>query len=192
MSRDGTISLFILIARFSCQTPGHENAPHPDTFARASLRRFSRCRRTGNAARVVHRHAHPESRGAVSAGESARGILGGIRRRLVRAARVVDRPDLATVLAHPEGERLREAKSVAQAIGVLRHGHTSVPQISDEIGIWLPARAVTALRAHGISTLSDLTVRIPRRRQWWKAISGLGPASARRIEAFFAARHTPS
>jgi site-specific recombinase XerD len=48
------------------------------------------------------------------------------------------------------------------------------------------ARAVATLRAHGIATLADLTVRIPRRRQWWKAVPGLGPASARRIEAFFA------
>src|SRR5262249_47019556 len=31
------------------------------------------------------------------------------------------------------------------------------------------------------------TVRIPRRRRWWAAIPGLGTASARQIEAFFAA-----
>lgn len=62
-----------------------------------------------------------------------------------------------------------------------------VPQIGDAIDAWLPARAVAALRAHGIATLADLTVRIPRRRQWWKAIAGLGLAGARRIEAFFAA-----
>ncbi|ALD90599.1 integrase/recombinase XerC [Cupriavidus gilardii CR3] len=42
-----------------------------------------------------------------------------------------------------------------------------------------------ALRAHGISTLADLTVRVPRRRRWWGAIPGLGQASARHIEAFF-------
>jgi hypothetical protein len=41
--------------------------------------------------------------------------------------------------------------------------------------------------AHGITTLAALTVRIPRRRQWWKAVPGLGVASARAIEAFFAA-----
>jgi len=46
---------------------------------------------------------------------------------------------------------------------------------------------VNALRAHGIDTLADLTVRIPRRRQWWKTVPGLGPAAAHRIEAFFAA-----
>ncbi|MGU7773768.1 hypothetical protein ACV229_26740 [Burkholderia sp. MR1-5-21] len=31
--------------------------------------------------------------------------------------------------------------------------------MSDDIGRWLPARAVATLRAHGIATLADLTVR---------------------------------
>ena len=123
----------------------------------------------------------------LGAGQSARGVLGGIRRRLAKAARQVGRPDLATVFEHAEGERLREAKAVADAIEVLRHARMPTPQISDDIGIWLPARAVATLRVHAISTLADLTVRIPRRRQWWKSIPGLGAASARRIEAFFAA-----
>ena len=43
-----------------------------------------------------------------------------------------------------------------------------------------------ALRAHGIGTLADLTVRMPRRRRWWAIVPGLGPASARQIEGFFA------
>ncbi|PXX04225.1 site-specific recombinase XerD [Paraburkholderia tropica] len=42
-------------------------------------------------------------------------------------------------------------------------------------------------RAYGITTLADLTVRIPRRRQWWKFVPGLGAASALVIEAFVAA-----
>ncbi|MDF7161591.1 integrase, partial [Escherichia coli] len=58
--------------------------------------------------------------------------------------------------------------------------------MSDAIDLWLPARAAMALRAHGIATLADLTVRIPRRRRWWAAIDGLGVRSARHIEAFFA------
>ncbi|KWF72038.1 phage integrase family protein [Burkholderia pseudomultivorans] len=120
-------------------------------------------------------------------GRSARGVIGGIRRRLVRIARQVGRPDLAERLGHSDGERLREAKAAAEAIAQLRHARAPVPQISDDIGLWLPARAVAALRAHGIDTLADLTVRIPRRRQWWKAIAGLGAAGARRVETFFAA-----
>jgi len=123
----------------------------------------------------------------VVAGRSARGVLGGIRRRLANAARQVGRPDLAAVFGHPDGERLREAKTVADATEILRHARLPVPQISDDIGLWLPALAVSVLRAHDIATLADLIVRIPRRREWWKAVLGLGPASARRIEAFFAA-----
>lgn len=61
------------------------------------------------------------------------------------------------------------------------------PHIGDDITRWLPDRAVRVLHAAGIRTLADLTVRIPRRRQWWSAVPGLGPASAKRIEAFFVA-----
>jgi site-specific recombinase XerD len=123
----------------------------------------------------------------LAAGRSARGVLGSIRRRLASAARRAVRPDLVAALTHPEAERFQEAKVVAAAIDVLGHAHTPIPKISDDIGLWLPARAVASLRARGIATLADLTVRIPRRRQWWKAIPGLGPASALAIEAFFAA-----
>lgn len=61
------------------------------------------------------------------------------------------------------------------------------PQISDPIDWWLSGRAVKALRAHGIRTLADLTVRIPHRRRWWSTIDGLGARSARHIEVFFVA-----
>ncbi|WP_186124780.1 site-specific integrase [Burkholderia gladioli] len=120
-------------------------------------------------------------------GRSARGLLGTIRRQLVAVATWAGRRDLAALLAHAPAERARHARAVAEAIGMLRHARPPEPQIADEIDPWLPARAVAALRAHGIATLADLTVRIPRRRQWWKAIAGLGPANARHIEAFFRA-----
>jgi hypothetical protein len=61
------------------------------------------------------------------------------------------------------------------------------PQIADDIGLWLTPRAARVLRAHGIATLADLTVRVPRRRRWWSTVPGLGQTSARQIEAFFAA-----
>jgi len=44
-----------------------------------------------------------------------------------------------------------------------------------------------ALRAAGIKSLADLTVRVPRRRRWWAAIAGLGARGAKGVEAFFAA-----
>ncbi len=83
-----------------------------------------------------------------------------------------------------------ETRSSQPAIGIidfLRTGRPREPQIADDIAQWFAPRAVRVLQAYGITTLADLTVRIPRRRQWWKVVPGLGAASARAIEAFFAA-----
>lgn len=121
-----------------------------------------------------------------ASGQSARGILGHIRRLLAEFARRRQRQDLAALFAHGAADRVGRAKAINQAIDVLRRLPSPEAQVTDDIGQWLPARAVGALRAHGIETLADLTVRIPRRRRWWTAVPGLGPASARRIEAFFA------
>ncbi|WP_246024949.1 site-specific integrase [Paraburkholderia dinghuensis] len=120
-------------------------------------------------------------------GKSARGVLGRIRRELVAVARAAHREDLAALLAHPANERGQHAKAVAHAIEVLRTARPPAPQIADAIARWFAPRAVRVLHAHGITTLADLTLRIPRRRQWWKAVPGLGAASARAIEVFFAA-----
>lgn len=117
-------------------------------------------------------------------GASARGVLGRIRRALVAYAVSRHRDDLAEVF----GERgPRSADAVARAIETLRSLPAPMPHIADDIDRWLPPRAVAALQAHSIRTLAELTVRIPRRRRWWVAIDGLGVASARHIEAFFAA-----
>ncbi len=125
-----------------------------------------------------------------ASGQSARGILGHIRRQLAEFARRRQRQDLADLFEHGAAERVGRAKAISQAVDLLRRLPPPQPQISDDVGQWLPPRAVAALRAHGIDTLADLTVRIPRRRRWWAAVPGLGPASARRIEAFFA-EHPP-
>lgn len=61
-----------------------------------------------------------------------------------------------------------------------------MPLVTDELARWLPARAAKAMNAHGMRTLADLTVRIPRRRQCWVAIPGLGATSAKQVESFFA------
>ena len=118
-------------------------------------------------------------------GASSRGILGRIRRHLVAFAVQRHREDLAAVFA--ERPSKTSAEKVADAIAVLRSLPTPTPSITDAVEVWLPSRVVAALHAHGIRTLADLTVRIPRRRRWWTAITGLGVAGARRIEAFFAA-----
>lgn len=122
---------------------------------------------------------------SLGGGASARGVLGCIRRNLIAIARAAHRDDLAELLSHPARERTKLAKTVFQAVDVLRTVKSPEPLIADEIAQWFSPRAVRVLHAQGINTLADLTVRIPRRRQWWKAIPGLGRAIARDIETFF-------
>lgn len=112
-------------------------------------------------------------------------VLGRIRRRLVAYAQARHRGDLAGVFV--DRATTASADRVAGAIETLRNLPVPAPMIADPVDLWLPARIAGALHAHGIRTLADLTVRIPRRRRWWSVIAGLGAAGARRIEAFFAA-----
>ncbi|WP_416270441.1 phage integrase family protein (plasmid) [Burkholderia cepacia] len=118
-------------------------------------------------------------------GASSRGMLGRIRRQLIAYAQARHRADLVTAFVNrPTSE---SADGVARAIETLRNLPAPAPLITDAVEVWLPPRIARALHAHGIRTLADLTVRIPRRRRWWSAIAGLGAAGARRIETFFAA-----
>lgn len=117
---------------------------------------------------------------------SARREIREIRRQLVAWAKTRHRPDLAELLNHPDSEREKWAKAVLQAVEVLRHAPVTFPRVTDDVHKWLAPRMVRALRAGGITTLADLSVRIPRRRLWWTGIAGLGAASAKHIEAFFA------
>jgi site-specific recombinase XerD len=121
-----------------------------------------------------------------SDGQSSRGMLSAIRRQLRVLAKHLHRRDLASLFDHPDSERSRRARDVANAIALLPSLSAPEPMLGDDIGQWLEPRAVKALQAKGIKTLAALTVRIPRRRRWWTAIPGLGKAGARRIEVFFA------
>ena len=119
-------------------------------------------------------------------GASARGIISAIRRRLIAFALERQRTDIAGLLQHPVSERTGREAAAAHAIDILRTLPAPQPKIVDDIGLWLAPRAVRALRAYGIATLADLTVRVPRRR-WWSVVPGLGQTSARQVEAFFEA-----
>jgi hypothetical protein len=120
-------------------------------------------------------------------GASARGIISAIRQQIINLAHERQRADLAGLLQHPIGERIDRAGPVAHAIEILRALPVSQPRIADDIDLWLTPRVARVLRAHGIATLAELTVRVPRRRRWWSKVPGLGQTSARQIEAFFAA-----
>jgi hypothetical protein len=122
-----------------------------------------------------------------ASGQSSRAMLGNIRRQLASYARARQREDLAGLLEHPMAERVQRAHAVSDAIETLRRLPAPTPLVTDDVERWLPVRTARALKAHGFKTLSELTVRIPRRRRWWTAIAGPGAIGARQVEAFFAA-----
>lgn len=117
--------------------------------------------------------------------QSSRGVLGRIRRRLLRIAELNGREDLAALLVERGMERMRPGMSVHRAIEALRELHGREPQIHDDIVCWLPGRASRALKRLGIETLAELTLRAPRRRVWWTQFDGIGPALAAEIESLF-------
>lgn len=158
--------------------------PHPSLYPDASLLAALRAWYAGMPSREAVERYCPS---ALGDGTSARGVLSRLRRQLADFSVSRHRDDLAKLFQCAAAERIRYSKAVTRALENLPSLPLAQPQISDPINAWLPLRAVGALRQHGIKTLADLTVRIPRRQRWWSVIPGLGLRSARRIEAFFAA-----
>ena len=121
-----------------------------------------------------------------AAGESSRGLLGRLRRQVADFARARHRPDLAALFERAGARGSKRAAAIASALNILASLPVPQPLIGDEVERWLDTRSAVALRAAGIKTLADLTLRVPRRRRWWATIPGLGVVGARRIERFFA------
>jgi site-specific recombinase XerD len=162
------------------QGPAARPAGFPDESALAALRAWHEG--------LATREAVARYLGASKAeGQSSRSMLGRVRRHLAVFARQRHRADLAGLFECPADQRGRLARRVDAAIEQLRRLPDPQPLIGDEVGRWLPSRVAQALQAHGLKTLAELTLRIPRRRRWWAAIPGLGRAGARLVEAFFAA-----
>jgi site-specific recombinase XerD len=159
--------------------PSHSPA-FPDADELAALRGWY----SGLSCRAAVDRYLPNAR---AIGASARGLIGSIRRRLIEFARRRQRADVVDLLERPVNERMARASAVAHAIELLRALQVPQPQITDDVALWLTPRAARVLRDHGIVTLADLTVRVPRRRGWWRGVAGLGLISAHQIESFFAA-----
>ena len=123
---------------------------------------------------------------ALEGGQSARGVIGRMRWKVVGFALSRHRDDLASPFQCSADKRTRHSKAAIRALDILPSLPAPQPLVTDAIDEWLPERAVLALHQHGIRTLADLTVRIPRRQGWWRQIGGLGAQGARHIEAFFA------
>ena len=120
-------------------------------------------------------------------GESSRGLLGRLRRQVADFARGRNRADLAALFERADARGSKRAIAIARALDTLASLPVPRPLIGDDVERWLQPRSAAALRAAGIKTLADLTVRVPRRRRWWVTVPGLGATGARQIEAFFAA-----
>lgn len=161
--------------------PIQKEAPQkfPGVAALAALRAWYAGMGTTEAVAQFLSHATDE-------GRSSRAVLGDIRRQLALRARRCRRNDLAQLIMHPASERLKHARAVMAAIDVLRGLTEPQPLVTDAVECWLPERIAKPIRAHGLRTLADLTVRVPRRRRWWATIPGLGATGARQVEAFFA------
>lgn len=124
---------------------------------------------------------------AIGESRSTRGVIGCLRREVVGFALSRHRADLAEPFQCMASERTRHRGAAIRALDVLPLLPVPQPLVSDAVETWLPPRVIPVLHGHGILTLADLTVRVPRRRRWWAVIPGLGERSARQIEAFFAA-----
>ncbi|MDR5880479.1 site-specific integrase [Caballeronia sp. LZ032] len=163
----------------SVPAPISQSAEFPNADRLAALRGWY----AGLSSRAAVERYLPSAR---AIGASARGVIGDIRRQLIDFAQQRQRADLIQLLQHPVNDRMARASAVAHAIELLRVLPVPRPQITDDVGLWLTPRAARALHDHRITTLADLTVRVPRRRGWWRAIGGLGKTSAQQIESFFA------
>lgn len=164
----------------NAQVPASDGgAPWPSADVLAALRAWYQ----GVSAReAVSRYLGQDK----AEGQSSRGMLGAARRQLAAFARSRRREDLATLFLSAEDDRTRLAAAVSTAIDVLRVTPAAAPVITDDVADWFGPRTVKALHAGRIKSLADLTVRVPRRRMWWRGIPGLGARSAQGIEAFFA------
>lgn len=123
-------------------------------------------------------------------GATARGALGQLRARLMDAAKERRRNDLLPVLERVGRDPDLSARRVQTAVDALAKSPVPTPAITDPVAHWLDPAAAELLQAQKISTLADLTLRVPRLRRWWRALTWLGPVRAKRIESFFAAHPT--
>jgi site-specific recombinase XerD len=119
-------------------------------------------------------------------GQSSRGVVARIRHQLIACARARQRNDLIPLFECTADVRTRHAAAVVHAIDVLRLTAIPQPRLTDAVGAWLPPRLAQTLCAARMRTLAELTLRVPRRRVWWRCIPGLGRTGAHQVETLFA------
>lgn len=122
-----------------------------------------------------------------SIGQSSRSMIGDIKRRVIAFATSRGRGEIVELLTVPASERVKFAKRISRLLEELQALPLAVPLLTDGVNQWLPARVANTMLRADIKTLADLTVRVPRRRQWWVKVPGLGATGAAYVEAFFKA-----
>lgn len=123
-------------------------------------------------------------------GQSSRAILTAVRVQLARAAERLHRPDLEAALlgtGEPSATGARKASLLNAAVDALVATPRPTPQLTDGVERWFTHRTATALQRSKIRTLAELTLRVPRRKMWWRGVEGLGAVGAKKVEEFFAA-----
>jgi hypothetical protein len=89
---------------------------------------------------------------SVGGDQSARGVIGRIRRQLAGFALSRHRADRARLFECAVGEGTLYRKAATRALGILPTLAVPPPQVSDAIDAWLPPRVVRVLHQHGIRT----------------------------------------
>jgi len=80
-------------------------------------------------------------------GTSSRGVLGRVRRQLIKYAQMRHRGDPASVFVDRPTET--SASRVTAAIETLRNCRCPAPMVADLVELWLPARIAAALCSTG-------------------------------------------
>ena len=123
-------------------------------------------------------------------GQSSRAILTAVRVQLAQTARRLHRPDLEAALlgtGEPSATGVRKVGMLNAAVDALLATPRPTPQLTDSVESWFSRRTAAALQRSKIRTLAELTLRVPRRKMWWRGVEGLGAVGARKVEEFFAA-----
>src|SRR5260370_23171266 len=106
--------------------------PHPPEFPDAACLAALRAWYAGITTRAAVTRYLPDHK---MSGQSARSIVGRIRRQLIAFARSRQRADLAALFEHPLAARLARAKARTYAIDVLRPSPAPTPRSSDRTGL---------------------------------------------------------
>jgi site-specific recombinase XerC len=124
--------------------------------------------------------------------EVTRATVEDLRRRLIRKAQRLGRPDLAATLR--KERRLTPAWEAAlrPALETLLRLPEPQPTPASAVADWLPAAIAAPLQAHGLTTLGEVKALLAQQGQeFWRPIPRLGPKAARTLREFFR-KHAPT